>query len=152
MAGIGNPSRFFIHVGRLGPKVVPHPFPDHHRFIPEELEFGDEGPAHAVDRQRGVVSRAPAVERGPRERIDAWPLGDGQMVPGSDSLGQLEALGLGDLDDEIPPGRQSGDVAGRRRGVDPHVTQTAGPVVFLGVPRQDTAVRSVVWAMGRAVC
>jgi tetraacyldisaccharide 4'-kinase len=41
VAGIGNPSRFFLHVGRQGPRVLPHPFPDHHRFTPAELEFGD---------------------------------------------------------------------------------------------------------------
>jgi tetraacyldisaccharide 4'-kinase len=41
VAGIGDPGRFFTHVERLGPAVVPHPFPDHHRFVPEELDFGD---------------------------------------------------------------------------------------------------------------
>jgi tetraacyldisaccharide 4'-kinase len=41
IAGIGEPRRFFEHVGKLGPKVAPHPFPDHHRFSAEELEFGD---------------------------------------------------------------------------------------------------------------
>ena len=41
VAGIGNPNRFFLHLARLGLKVVPHPFPDHHAFRAEELEFGD---------------------------------------------------------------------------------------------------------------
>ena len=41
VAGIGNPSRFFVHAGKLGAKVVPHAFPDHHCFAAEELEFGD---------------------------------------------------------------------------------------------------------------
>ena len=44
VAGIGDPNRFFLHVGRLGVKVLPHPFPDHHRFTAKELEFGDEAP------------------------------------------------------------------------------------------------------------
>ena len=44
VAGIGDPNRFFLHLVRLGVKVTPHPFPDHHRFSPEELEFGDEAP------------------------------------------------------------------------------------------------------------
>ena len=44
VAGIGNPNRFFLHLVRLGAKVVPHPFPDHHRFAPEELDFGDDAP------------------------------------------------------------------------------------------------------------
>ncbi len=43
-AGIGDPNRFFLQLGRLGVKLTPHPFPDHHRFAPEELEFGDDAP------------------------------------------------------------------------------------------------------------
>ncbi len=42
VAGIGEPNRFFLHLARLGVRVRPHPFPDHHRFVPEDLEFGDE--------------------------------------------------------------------------------------------------------------
>ena len=38
VAGIGNPNRFFVHVGKLGPKVVPHPFPDHHRYTDRQLQ------------------------------------------------------------------------------------------------------------------
>jgi tetraacyldisaccharide 4'-kinase len=44
VAGIGDPKRFFIQLGRAGLKVVPHPFPDHHRFAPQELAFGDDAP------------------------------------------------------------------------------------------------------------
>jgi tetraacyldisaccharide 4'-kinase len=44
VAGIGDPNRFFLHLGRLGVQVTPHPFPDHHRFEPRELEFGDDAP------------------------------------------------------------------------------------------------------------
>jgi tetraacyldisaccharide 4'-kinase len=57
VAGIGNPTRFFVHVGRLGPKVVPHPFPDHHRFIPEELEFGDEAPVLMTEKDAVKLRR-----------------------------------------------------------------------------------------------
>lgn len=42
VAAIGNPNRFFLHLTRLGVRVLPHPFPDHHRLTPEELDFGDE--------------------------------------------------------------------------------------------------------------
>jgi tetraacyldisaccharide 4'-kinase len=42
VAGIGEPNRFFLHLGRLGVKLAPHPFPDHHRFTPQELDFGDD--------------------------------------------------------------------------------------------------------------
>ena len=44
VAGIGDPNRFFLHLARYGLRVRPHPFPDHHRFVPAELEFGDEAP------------------------------------------------------------------------------------------------------------
>jgi tetraacyldisaccharide 4'-kinase len=43
-AGIGDPNRFFLHLGKAGIKVLPHPFPDHHRFSQEDLEFGDDAP------------------------------------------------------------------------------------------------------------
>lgn len=41
VAGIGHPNRFFLHLARLGVKPLPHPFPDHHAFGPQDLEFGD---------------------------------------------------------------------------------------------------------------
>ena len=41
VAGIGDPNRFFLHLGRLGVKALPHPFPDHHRYDPRELDFGN---------------------------------------------------------------------------------------------------------------
>ena len=44
VAGIGDPSRFFLHLARLGLAPLPHPFPDHHAFRAEELEFGDAAP------------------------------------------------------------------------------------------------------------
>ncbi len=44
VAGIGDPNRFFLHLAKLGPKVVPHPFPDHHAFSAADLEFGDDAP------------------------------------------------------------------------------------------------------------
>jgi tetraacyldisaccharide 4'-kinase len=66
VAGIGNPSRFFVHVGRLGPKVVPHPFPDHHRFIPQELEFHDQAPV--------LMTEKDAVKLRRYARPDWWVL------------------------------------------------------------------------------
>jgi tetraacyldisaccharide 4'-kinase len=41
VAGIGDPKRFFVHLGAAGVRVLPHPFPDHHAFTPRDLEFGD---------------------------------------------------------------------------------------------------------------
>jgi tetraacyldisaccharide 4'-kinase len=41
LAGIGNPARFFatLRAARLEP--IEHPFPDHHRYAPAELQFED---------------------------------------------------------------------------------------------------------------
>ena len=44
VAGIGDPKRFFTHLERLGLEVTPHPFPDHHVFRVEELQFDDGAP------------------------------------------------------------------------------------------------------------
>ena len=41
VAGIGHPNRFFLHLARLGVKPLPHPFPDHHPFRAQDLDFGD---------------------------------------------------------------------------------------------------------------
>lgn len=42
VAGIGEPNRFFLHLGKLGLKVMPHPFPDHHPFQAGDLDFKDD--------------------------------------------------------------------------------------------------------------
>jgi len=44
VAGIGHPGRFFNHLRRLGIEVVEHAFPDHHRFVPQDIRFGDARP------------------------------------------------------------------------------------------------------------
>jgi len=44
VAGIGNPQRFFTMLKSKGLKVIPHAYPDHHRFRPQDLEFGDSYP------------------------------------------------------------------------------------------------------------
>ena len=41
VAGIGNPERFFAALSRMGLAFSPHPFPDHHAFRAEDLEFED---------------------------------------------------------------------------------------------------------------
>jgi tetraacyldisaccharide 4'-kinase len=41
VAGIGDPNRFFLHLVKRGLKVLPHPFPDHYAFSPQDLQFGD---------------------------------------------------------------------------------------------------------------
>ena len=39
IAGIGNPARFFETLSRLGIRPACHAFPDHHRFIADDLAF-----------------------------------------------------------------------------------------------------------------
>lgn len=44
VAGIGHPPRFFDTLTHAGLDVVEHAFPDHHRYRPDDLEFGDDLP------------------------------------------------------------------------------------------------------------
>lgn len=41
VAGIGNPRRFFATLESAGISIIPHRFPDHHRYAPGDLDFGD---------------------------------------------------------------------------------------------------------------
>lgn len=44
VAGIGHPQRFFDLLAEHRLRVRPHAFPDHHRFRPRDLDFGDDLP------------------------------------------------------------------------------------------------------------
>jgi tetraacyldisaccharide 4'-kinase len=44
VAGIGNPRRFFATLESAGLAVIPHRFPDHHRYAATDLDFGDQRP------------------------------------------------------------------------------------------------------------
>jgi tetraacyldisaccharide 4'-kinase len=57
VAGIGHPERFFLHLTRLGVRVVPHPFADHHRLIPGELDFGDDAPVMMTEKDAVKLRR-----------------------------------------------------------------------------------------------
>ncbi len=65
-AGIGDPNRFFLHLGAAGVKVIPHPFPDHHRFSARDLEFGDGLPV--------ILTEKDAVKLRSAARPDWWVL------------------------------------------------------------------------------
>jgi tetraacyldisaccharide 4'-kinase len=43
IAGIGDPSRFFAQLARLGLDFEAHPFPDHHRYQAGDLAFARDG-------------------------------------------------------------------------------------------------------------
>ena len=44
VAGIGDPERFFSMLRDAGIAVVPHAFPDHHRYEQDDLRFGSDLP------------------------------------------------------------------------------------------------------------
>ncbi|MDR2207804.1 MAG: tetraacyldisaccharide 4'-kinase [Azoarcus sp.] len=39
IAGIGQPQRFFDQLTSMGLDVIPHPFPDHHRYCAADFDF-----------------------------------------------------------------------------------------------------------------
>lgn len=44
VAGIGNPERYFGLLRQQSIAIIPHVFPDHYQFRPEDLDFGDDLP------------------------------------------------------------------------------------------------------------
>ena len=63
VAGIGDPERFFAMLRALGIAVVPHAFPDHHRYTAGELRFGNDLPILMTEKD-AVKCAAFADERG----------------------------------------------------------------------------------------
>lgn len=61
VAGIGNPSRFFASLREAGIDSVAHAFPDHHRYAPGDLDFGDELPVLMTEKD-AVKCRAFATQ------------------------------------------------------------------------------------------
>ena len=66
VAGIGNPERFFSHLRGLGVSFLAHPFPDHHRYAPSDLDFAD---ADAV-----IMTEKDAIKCGHFARDEWWVL------------------------------------------------------------------------------
>lgn len=64
VAAIGNPARFFDTLGKAGLQVIPHAFPDHHAFRPDDLAFGDMHPV--------LMTSKDAVKCRAFERPDLW--------------------------------------------------------------------------------
>jgi tetraacyldisaccharide 4'-kinase len=63
LAGIGNPQRFFLQLTAAGLEVIAHPFPDHHAYRPEELEFGDGLPLLMTEKDAVKCRRFAAPDR-----------------------------------------------------------------------------------------
>lgn len=50
VAGIGDPSRFFASLHRLGIEIIAHPFADHHVYRPDDLAFADDLPVWMTEK------------------------------------------------------------------------------------------------------
>ena len=50
IAGIGCPDQFFQLLAACGFQVIPHPFPDHHRFAQKEILFHDDLPIFMTEK------------------------------------------------------------------------------------------------------
>jgi len=62
VAGIADPERFFDALEEAGVEVIRHPFPDHHRFRPRHIHFGDQLPVLMTEKD-AVKCRDFADER-----------------------------------------------------------------------------------------
>ena len=70
VAGIGDPERFFVTLRSAGIAVVPHAFPDHHRYSAQDLQFGSDLPVLMTEKD-AVKCRAFANERHYSVPVDA---------------------------------------------------------------------------------
>ncbi|TAN04838.1 MAG: tetraacyldisaccharide 4'-kinase [Rhodanobacteraceae bacterium] len=75
VAGIGNPRRFFETLRGQGVDVLEHPFPDHHRYVAADFDFGDDLPVLMTEKD-AVKCRAFA-------QPDWWSVPVSAMLPKS---------------------------------------------------------------------
>lgn len=73
VAGIGNPARFFDTLRSLGASVTETPFPDHHRFRPEDLATDTD--------ERVVMTAKDAVKCREFAPENAWSLAVEARLP-----------------------------------------------------------------------
>ncbi|NMG34792.1 tetraacyldisaccharide 4'-kinase [Azoarcus sp. TTM-91] len=64
LAGIGRPERFFAQLEGMGLEVERHAFPDHHAFVPADLDFA---PGEAK-----IMTSKDAVKCAPFATADCW--------------------------------------------------------------------------------
>lgn len=50
VAGIGDPSRFFASLHRMGIEIIAHPFADHHVYQADDLAFADDLPVWMTEK------------------------------------------------------------------------------------------------------
>lgn len=58
LAGVADPARFFDALAAAGLDLVRHPFPDHHRFLPDDLRFLRDDPAPLLCTEKDAVKLA----------------------------------------------------------------------------------------------
>lgn len=63
VAGIGDPWRFFNHLRQARLRLIEHPFPDHHRFKAEDLQFHEDLPVLMTEKD-AIKCRVIAPENG----------------------------------------------------------------------------------------
>ena len=71
VAGIGDPGRFFDHLRHARLRLIEHPFPDHHRFKPEDLHFRQDLPVLMTEKD-AIKCQAFAAEGYWCVPVDAW--------------------------------------------------------------------------------
>lgn len=87
VAGIGNPSRFFATLRKLGFEPAEHPFPDHHRYRVDDLAL----PSPVVMTSKDAVKCAGLVG------ADAWYLDIAVELPADFLPALLRRAGLEDV-------------------------------------------------------
>ncbi len=93
VAGIGNPERFFVSLRAAGIDVVPHPFPDHHRYTDIDLAFEDQLPL--------LMTEKDAVKCAELARPHHW------YVPAQALITAEGAALVQQLLDQLPPHHQA---------------------------------------------
>lgn len=63
IAAIGHPERFFAHLRAAGLEVIAHPFPDHHRYRAQDLEFREPLPLLMTEKDAVKCRRFDGADR-----------------------------------------------------------------------------------------
>ena len=84
VAGIGNPTRFFRQLAAAGLLLIEHPFPDHHRYRAQDVEFGDGLPVLMTEKDAVKCRRIAGV--------DGWYLPVTASFAGKEATVLLERL------------------------------------------------------------
>jgi tetraacyldisaccharide 4'-kinase len=84
VAAIGDPERFFSYLRARGLQLESHPFPDHHRYTPGELQFSERAPI--------LMTEKDAVKCRPWAGPDTWYVPVSAELPESLIRGLLSRL------------------------------------------------------------